>query len=63
MAYKVTVDRERCIGCGACISVCDNFEIVEEKSHPKEDVVEEPGCNNEARDVCPVQAISVEETG
>ena len=62
MTYKISVDQEKCIGCGACTNVCDNFEMVDEKSNPIKDVVDEPGCNNEAKDICPVDAISVEET-
>ena len=61
MAFKITVDKEKCIGCGACVSACDNFELVEGKARPKEAEVEEAGCNKEAADLCPVQCIKVEE--
>lgn len=61
---KVFVDEDLCIGCGLCADTCpDIFEIVDDKSIvrvsevPKtyEDLVKE------ARDNCPVDAISIEE--
>lgn len=60
MVFKIKVDQETCIGCGACEAVCDNFKMVDGKSHPVKDKVNEIGCNNEAKDACPVGAISVE---
>ena len=59
--YKISVDKEKCIGCGACAATCDNFEINEGKSEPKKKEVEDIGCNQEAADVCPVDAIIVKE--
>lgn len=61
MPYKVEVDRETCIGCGACTSVCDNFELFEGKSRPKKELVNDIGCNKAAKEICPVSAISVKE--
>jgi len=65
MAFKVSVDHSKCIGCGACTSQCDNFEMVdvngEQKANPKQEIVEEKGCNEEAAGVCPGQAITVTE--
>jgi len=56
---KIEVDKEACIGCGACTS-CDNFEMTDDgKASVKKAEVEEEGCNNEAAGVCPVQAIKV----
>lgn len=61
--YKVKVDQETCIGCGAC---CANFEFFEFNDDgvstvkgKTEDVVEGENVL-EAADVCPVDAISVE---
>ena len=56
---KITVTEE-CIGCGACTAACDNFEMKEGKAHPKQAEVEEVGCNKEAADICPVDAIKIE---
>jgi ferredoxin len=60
MAYKIVVNEETCIGCGACAASCDNFEMDEGKAHAKKAEVEDLGCNQEAADVCPVDAIKVE---
>jgi len=60
--FKIIHNREKCAGCGACVSVCDNWEIGEDgKAKPKKTEVEEVGCNKEAADVCPVQCIKIEE--
>ena len=61
MAYKISVDKEKCIGCGACAAVCDNFELKEGKAYAKKAEVEELGCNKDAADGCPVEAISTGE--
>ena len=63
MVHKITQQREKCIGCGTCVSVCsENWEMKEDgKSTPKKVEVEEVGCNQEAADNCPVEIISVEE--
>ncbi len=58
--YKIKVDQEECIGCGAC-TVCDNFELKNGKAHVKKTEVEELGCNKEAEEICPVDAIKIEE--
>ena len=67
MPFKVEVDKKLCIGCGACVAVCDNFEVVEEEvdgspkniAKPKEEQVNEEGCNSDAVETCPVQAIKI----
>ncbi len=60
MAYKITINKEKCIGCGACAATCDNFELKQGKAYPKQAEVEELGCNQQAADGCPVQAITIE---
>ena len=60
MNYKISVNDD-CIGCGACVGVCEEiFELVEGKSKPKTEITDND-CVNEAKDACPVSAISVEE--
>ncbi len=48
------VDKEKCIGCGACVSLCPEvFELKDGKS-----VVKGDGDCDEAVDACPVGAIA-----
>ncbi|MEA3430962.1 MAG: ferredoxin [Nanoarchaeota archaeon] len=67
MAFKIEFNKDGCIGCGACASVCaDNWDMVEEdagyKAKLKNDSVDELGCNKEAAEVCPVKVIIITET-
>lgn len=54
----VKIDKETCIGCGACTAVCpDMFEI---GSDGKAQVRSQSGkCAKEAADGCPVSAIKI----
>ncbi len=68
---KLTIEKNKCIGCGSCAAVCpDFFEITEAgKSHLKnsslnQDENEElelldAGCCKEASEICPVQCIMI----
>ena len=57
---KVKVDKEKCIGCGACAAVCsDVFEMKEGKAVAKEAETDKE-CAKEAADTCPVDAIKIE---
>ena len=62
--YKITVDKTKCIGCGACVAQCpENFEIKndgENKAYVKKAKVNELSCNKDAEEVCPVDAIKIE---
>jgi len=62
MKYKITVDKETCIGCGSCLAICpENFEMDEEgKSKVKNEEIEELGCNQQAADACPAGSIKIE---
>lgn len=61
---RACVDKDVCIGCGLCTDTCPEvFELKEDKAYVK---VDEVPANledkvKEARDNCPVDAISVEE--
>lgn len=60
--YKIVHDKEKCIGCGACASVCpQNWVMKGMKSEPKkiEITQEEYDCNLQAEEICPVGAIKV----
>lgn len=57
--FKIEIDKEKCIGCGTCAATCNNFELEEGKAKAKETEVNDIGCNQEAADACPVQAIKV----
>ncbi len=74
--YRVVVDKEACIACGVCYSVCPEvFEgdetgkstlksdyRVYDDAHKSEGLVGEElrGCVEEAKNSCPVEAISLE---
>lgn len=52
----VSVDKEKCIGCGACESVCPSgFGIKDGKAKVKDAKAK---CVKEAKEICPVGAIS-----
>jgi len=56
---KVKVDKNKCIGCGACEAVCPKvFKLVDGKAAAKVKETNEK-CAKEAVDSCPVQAISL----
>ena len=59
--YKISVT-DACIGCQACVNVCDNFSMNDDnKAEPANKEVKEIGCNKDAADACPVNAIQIEE--
>ena len=52
------VDKSKCIGCGACTSVCSEvFKMGKDGKAEAKAGVKKP-CIKEAVDICPVQAIS-----
>lgn len=56
---KIEVDKEKCIGCGTCVEICENFRLVEGKSKPIDPNPKKIGCNKRAKDNCPTGAISI----
>ncbi len=55
---SIKVDKEKCIGCGACAGVCpEGFEMKDGKSQVKD---ENADCIEEAISSCPVNAITKE---
>ena len=65
LIMKVKVNRDSCIGCGACAAICDDvFEIDDEGlSTLKTEDVEDDNKQEvqDAADSCPTGAIEVEE--
>jgi len=56
----VSVDEDKCIGCGSCTATCgDVFEMNDDnKAQVKAGANESLDCVKEAIDICPVDAIS-----
>lgn len=57
---KISVDQNKCIGCGACVATCPgSFELKGGKAHPKKTEVDKITCEKEAEAGCPVAAITL----
>jgi len=60
MVHKIKVDKEKCIGCGACAATCPNsFEMKDGKVFAIKTEVEKLTCEKDAESGCPVDAISI----
>jgi ferredoxin len=57
--FKVSIDKNKCIGCGTCVAVCKNFKIKDGKAYLKKAKVEKITCEKEAKESCPTQAINI----
>ncbi len=56
---KVSVSKKKCIGCGTCVALCNNFEMDGDKAKVKNPNPKTVGCNKKAKDSCPEDAISI----
>lgn len=69
---KITLDRDKCIGCGACAALCPIYFVMSEdgksslkgaKAKPKtqkeELAIKKLDCSQDAADCCPVKAINI----
>jgi len=59
--FKITLDKDKCIGCGTCVAVCPgNYELDKDgKVKLLNEEVEAFGCNRIAEETCPVKAIVI----
>ena len=62
---KATVDRDTCISCGLCVSICPNVFVMDDDNIAvaKVDIIDaqDEVDAREAADQCPVSAISISE--
>ena len=57
---SVSINKETCIGCGACVSLCPkSFQLDQDEGKAKVISQEDNDCAGNAVSSCPVQAISV----
>jgi len=57
---KIIIDGEKCIGCGACVSLCPkSFKLVDGKACAIKAEVKKITCEKDAADSCPVCAITI----
>jgi ferredoxin len=60
MAFKISVDRKKCIGCGSCSMICPkSFRMKDGKAEPVKVSVDKISCEKDAESSCPVGAIKV----
>jgi len=55
---KIQVDKEKCIGCGLCASMCDEVFAMGKDGKAFVKAQKDIPCVKEAIDSCPVEAIS-----
>jgi ferredoxin len=60
MSYAIKVDLKKCIGCGSCEAICPKtFVLKEGKAIALASKLEKIGCEEEAKESCPVGAILI----
>jgi len=58
---KISVDQETCIGCGLCADTCPkSFFMKDARAHPINAEVKSLTCEENAKNSCPVEAISID---
>jgi ferredoxin len=57
---SVKVDAEKCIGCGACASICPDVFVMNEEGKAQVTSQDNAECAKQAADSCPAEAIIVE---
>jgi NAD-dependent dihydropyrimidine dehydrogenase PreA subunit len=57
--YEITVDKDKCTGCGECVDICpaEVLEMVDDKSEPTH-IEECLGCER-CVETCPEEAITL----
>ena len=57
--FKINFNKNECIGCSACVSVCNNWVTDDNKVKPKKTAISEKELKNNkgAEGICPVNAI------
>lgn len=61
MAFVLKVDKNKCIGCGSCEAICPkSFSMKNGKAFLKKEAIETLDCEDEAKESCPVGAISIQ---
>jgi len=56
---KVLIDKEKCIGCGLCESLCGKVFVMKNGKAVAKTSTTNEKCAKEAADACPVRAIEI----
>ena len=60
--FKISQEKNKCIGCAACTVTCDNWKMAGDKAVPKKTELNDLGCNMDAAQGCPVRCIHITDT-